>query len=712
MKSMFYNATKFNGDISGWDVANVKTMETMFTDAEAFNADIGGWKVGNVTSMKGMFQETSAFNPDLLSWDVSGVTDMSFMFNSAGAFNTDISNWDVTSVQNMDGMFQKASAFEQDLSDWDVSTFTEKPENFNTDANTNWVDNPLLQPRWSPPVIETYSPSQGANDVALNTTLSLTFDEAVKAGSGSIEILDLDSSTVFATLAVDGEHVTFSDTEVTITPPSFLEGQRDYAVEINDGVILNTDDTGTAFSGIGISDTDQWQFTTVASTCDDIGESYLGQSGDCAGKLVITQEDFYLAGSPENGKGGNGTFSATDEDGTPYGVDDWYTGHITDMYSYFRNADAYLTSGDLPDITEWDTSRVTNMSHMFVYFDDFNQDINDWDVGNVQTMEKMFVNALNFNQDLNKWDTSGVENMEGMFFGAESFNGEIGNWNVEKVTNMASLFANASNFNQDLIWDVSSVTDMKSMFYNATKFNGDISGWDVANVKTMETMFTDAEAFNADIGGWKVGNVTSMKRMFQETSAFEQDLSDWDVSTFTEKPENFNSGANTNWVDNPLLQPRWSPPVIETYSPSQGANDVALNTTLSLTFDEAVKAGSGFIKILDLDSSTVFATLAVDGEHVTFSDTEVTITPPSFLEGQRDYAVEINDGVILNTDDTGTAFAGISDTDQWQFTTVASTCDDIGESYLGQSGDCAGKLVITQEDFYLAGSLQIGGDKT
>ncbi len=712
MEGMFRGASAFNSDISGWDVSSVTNMYGMFYEADSFNRSLNSWTTGQVTDMRhmfhgtgtfngdisnwdfsgppnmeGMFFNASAFDGDISDWDVSNVLNMAYMFKKTGAFDGDISDWDVSNVQNMDGMFQESSAFDQDLSGWDVGdNFDKKPTNFNSGANTNWVDNPLLQPRWSPPVIETYSPSQGANDVALNTTLSLTFDEAVKAGSGSIEILDLDSSTVFAALAVDGEHVTFSDTEVTITPPSILEGQRDYAVEINDGVILNTDDTGTAFSGIGISDTDQWQFTTVASTCDDIGESYLGQSGDCAGKLVITQDDFDAAGS--SWRGGNDSFIAKDESGNEYGVDKWYTGHITDM------------------------------SYMFFGADTFNGDISGWDVSNVTNMSTMFYSADAFNGDISGWNVENVTNMKDMFRGAGVFNGDISNWEVGKVTDMAHMFRAAHAFNADISdWDVFNVTDMQYMFYGTDVFNADISGWKVDNVENMKAMFGEAYAFNADIGGWEVVNVTDMSEMFvngspSRDSVFNQDLSGWDVSYFTKKPDKFNTGAKTDWVNDPLLQPRWSPPVIEAYSPSQGAPDVALNTTLSLTFDEAVKAGSGSIEILDLDSSTVFATLAVDGEHVTFSDTEVTITPPSFLEGQRDYAVEINDGVILNTDDTGTAFSGIgiSDTDQWQFTTVASTCDDIGESYLGQSGDCAGKLVITQDDFDAAGSSWRGGN--
>ena len=48
MGGMFSNS-KFNGDISNWDVSNIAVMDTMFTDATNFNQDIGDWDVSSVT---------------------------------------------------------------------------------------------------------------------------------------------------------------------------------------------------------------------------------------------------------------------------------------------------------------------------------------------------------------------------------------------------------------------------------------------------------------------------------------------------------------------------------------------------------------------------------------------------------------------------------------------------------------------------------------
>jgi surface protein len=51
-------------------------------------------------------------------------------------------------------------------------------------------------------------------------------------------------------------------------------------------------------------------------------------------------------------------------------------------------------------ISTWDTQYVTDMSRMFKYQSDFNEDISRWNAANVTTMEGMFSGASSFNQPL------------------------------------------------------------------------------------------------------------------------------------------------------------------------------------------------------------------------------------------------------------------------------------------------------------------------
>jgi surface protein len=86
---MFLNS-KFNGDISNWDVSNVQDMRHMFAD--------------------------SVFDGDISKWNVSKANDMQSLFLNS-MFNGDISNWNVSKVKNMNGIFSN-SAFDGDISKW------------------------------------------------------------------------------------------------------------------------------------------------------------------------------------------------------------------------------------------------------------------------------------------------------------------------------------------------------------------------------------------------------------------------------------------------------------------------------------------------------------------------------------------------------------------------------------------------------------------
>ena len=50
----------------------------------------------------------------------------------------------------------------------------------------------------------------------------------------------------------------------------------------------------------------------------------------------------------------------------------------------------------------WDTSYVTDMSHMFYGAESFNQDISAWDTSSVTAMWGMFNGAKAFNADISK----------------------------------------------------------------------------------------------------------------------------------------------------------------------------------------------------------------------------------------------------------------------------------------------------------------------
>ena len=240
-------------------------------------------------------------------------------------------------------------------------------------------------------------------------------------------------------------------------------------------------------------------------------------------------------------------------------ITNWDTSNVTEMKEVFSGWPTFNQ-----DISNWDTSKVESMHGMFKtskkvgnYYSgpsSFNGPIGNWDVSNVVDMSEMFLGATSFNQPIGIWDVSNVEDMNYMFSGATSFNQDISNWDVSNVKIMHSMFCNITSigivafvgtyehdyadftsFNQDISnWDVSSVENMNSMFSGATSFNQPIGNWNVSKVESMNSMFSGAKSFNQPIGNWNVSKVESIWGMFCDATSFNQDISNWDVSNIND----------------------------------------------------------------------------------------------------------------------------------------------------------------------------------
>jgi surface protein len=189
------------------------------------------------------------------------------------------------------------------------------------------------------------------------------------------------------------------------------------------------------------------------------------------------------------------------------------------------------------NISNWTFEKeVTSMRKLFYQKSEFNEDLSGWDVSNVTDMSHMFQGATMFNNG-NKpleWATNNLTNVEWMFESATTFNQKLEGWNMSKVTTMSYMFCNATMFNNGgnnnpLNWTTDKLTNMRGMFESATTFNQKLEGWNVSNVTDMHNMFYNAKTFNQKLEGWNVGNVTDMGGMFWNAEAFNQELKFWDM---------------------------------------------------------------------------------------------------------------------------------------------------------------------------------------
>jgi methionine-rich copper-binding protein CopC len=109
-------------------------------------------------------------------------------------------------------------------------------------------------------------------------------------------------------------------------------------------------------------------------------------------------------------------------------------------------------------------------------------------------------------------------------------------------------------------------------------------------------------------------------------------------------------------------------PLLVTTTPADNANNINVKPTLVLTFNEAVKAGSGNIEIRNAPDNTSARIISItDASQVTISGNQITIVLENPLAAGRDFYVLIGSGVILDL--ANNSFAGISSSTAFNFDT-------------------------------------------
>ena len=97
--------------------------------------------------------------------------------------------------------------------------------------------------------------------------------------------------------------------------------------------------------------------------------------------------------------------------------------------------------------------------------------------------------------EISEFDTSGVTDLSNLFYGAADFNEDISAWDTSSVTSLRNTFRDAAAFDVDLNnWDVSKVTDMAYAFKDAKNFHEPLSTWDTSSVTTLYETSVGAQA--------------------------------------------------------------------------------------------------------------------------------------------------------------------------------------------------------------------------
>lgn len=531
MKAMFRNCHVFDQDINNWNVGQVTDMESMFMGCRVFNQPLNDWNVSSVTRMTELFRDCKQFNRYIGNWDVSKVNSFEFCFSSATAFNEDISIWNVKSASRMDYMFSSAASFNQNLSGWCVTGVDSKPTNF---------DNGALAWRKQRPIWGTCPLEK------------------------SPEPLD---PTVFNAEVILNKYDYQYKTKIVL---DISDDSSDWEVYYNDDLV--------ASPTVGGPD---WTFVQKVGNNVTIDPNYLSGLLTVRGtmkNLKLKVEAFPQIDPAVKISHFSNTISsyAINTGFAPLSVPTTLPGVVNSMAMMFNGTNNIVT-----DITDWDTSNVTDMQYLFNGCGAFNQDIGSWNVSAVTNMEAMFSEAWKFNGNIGQWNTGNVTNMTYMFNNSHAFNQDLSGWDVSLIPTKPEGFGDEWLNNWVLpkpIWGTdgnSSDGDVVDTglradysgtgWYKATDtgtvFNKDVPDGEthvfsdspkeyvsvstienakyygeraaVSNITDMAGMFFDESSFNKDISSWDVSNVTNMDGMFYSAYAFNQDISSWDTSNVT-----------------------------------------------------------------------------------------------------------------------------------------------------------------------------------
>ena len=217
----------------------------------------------------------------------------------------------------------------------------------------------------------------------------------------------------------------------------------------------------------------------------------------------------------------------------------WDTSKVTNMNKMFYGC---LLLEDLPDISRWDTSKVTDMNMMFFRCSSLKYlpDISQWNISKVTDINSMFTgcSSLKYLPDISKWNTSNVKNMYGLFSYCRSLKylPNISKWNVSNVININGMFCNCSSLKYlpDLSeWNTSNIITMIDLFKKCSslEYLPDISRWDTSKVLDMSFMFKSCSLLNylPDISKWNITIVRNMRYMFCNCESLKSlpDINKW-----------------------------------------------------------------------------------------------------------------------------------------------------------------------------------------
>ena len=196
---------------------------------------------------------------------------------------------------------------------------------------------------------------------------------------------------------------------------------------------------------------------------------------------------------------------------------------------------------DRNNITLKFNEEIDDCKEMFSFLENIIEvDLSNFDTSHVTNMSSMFDSCSNLeNVNVSNLNTSLVKDMYSLFYGCFNLKSiDLPNFDFSKVTSMAFILCDCSkleNLNLSYI-NTSSVENMEFLFYGCSNLKSiDLSYFDFSKVTTIYVMFYECSKLeNIDLSHMNTSLIENMKFLFYHCSNLKSiDLSNLDFSKVT-----------------------------------------------------------------------------------------------------------------------------------------------------------------------------------
>ena len=530
------------------------------------------------------------------------------------------------------------------------------------------------------PRVVTLTPADDATGVGYKSNFSLTFDTAVRKGSGNVHIVETATGWIGATIDVNSPAVVVSGSTVTIDPPFNLQGLTGYSVLIDDGALLDTSSVVTS-NAILLTETfdrlplgpfvtepngDGTDFTRDLPAGFTVDNSLMPASGSDFHGWTVMDKNSWVRTSGDQDRSrftlGSGGVVVADSD-------EWDdVSHAPGRFNSFLVTKAIDLSGVAPgSVTlEFDSSfnkELPQYGLVEVSYDD----------GATWSPLLFFGDASNPNSPLNNHITVSAANTAGEFVQGATVDAGL----VSPASGLMKFKFSYLEGENNWWWAVDNITVRGEVVGVPYAGIADTAAWSVTTAEAPTVTVTIGPASISENGGIATGTVTrnaaagtsgalvvalassntsaatvpatvtipdgQASATFQITGVDDLAADGSQTSVISASVTDFFAvSATITVLDDDFPKPTG-------FSPADGATAVPVSANGVVTYDQAIKKGNGFIYVVRASDNKAALALDVNSPAVTVSGSTLTINPVQDLVGLTDYYVLIDNGAVLST---------------------------------------------------------------